>query len=236
MHRICKLLRPRLVRVASGVNPMCNERRIGYAVLLAVTMTVGLCASAQQSAPAPPAKETQTLPPGFAQVEGDSIPLADAVWALFVHTTALDEQGIADGRSILKDMGLDAVSAEVVFRHMRASIDDKKQSDVSRKANFCSKRAQIVSREDIVKEMDDMTRAAKQERDRSLDELPKLVDPPAYASLLAEAGKLRSSMSKVEIDPAVYFAAAPAAAVSDALRHGCDPPPPSSPRSPARQR
>jgi hypothetical protein len=214
---------------------MHYDRLIGHFALLCVLVTVGHPATAQQKLPARDATKTQTLPPGFTDVEGDSLPLADVLWALFMHATALDEQGLADGRVVLTNMGLDEASANVVFQHMRLSVDSKKQSDLMRRASFCGKRDRITSRDDIVREMNDMTHAAQQERERFVGQLSQLVDAQAYGKLLEAAEKLRPSMGKVEIDPAAYFSALPADAVADAVKRGCDPHPPSAPQR-AKQR
>lgn len=185
---------------------------------------VGTSALAQQDL-APNARVVP-LPPGFTQIEGsvnkDAIPISEAVWAVFITTTQLEDAGIVDGASVLRQKGFDAAAATPLFQHMRSSVEVKKHNDLVRRGEFCEKRDQIATREALVTELQAMSRANDDELERLTNETSQIVDSAVLAMLTEEADQLRSSMSSVRIDYAAFFAAQPESAVADAVRRMCD--------------
>jgi hypothetical protein len=122
-------------------------------------------------------------------------------------------------------MGLDQPSAEILFRHIRASVDRKKQSDSVRLTNLCAKRQSIRHSNDPIRELGDIQQEADDERQPLVNEVPRLLGAQAYATIAEATDDARLSLAKVAIDPVTYLAANPEFSVSDALQRACAPRP-----------
>ncbi len=172
--------------------------------------------------------ETDSLPFGTTKLEGavnkEAIPMMEGVWALFIQTMAVEDAGLGSASSVLKRMGLDAVNAEVLSQHMKASLDAVKHDALLSREDFCGKREQIATREDLARETTARETASRAQRQHFVDQISQLLDANAQEKFFAEADAVRSSMTLIETDAAAYFSAQPPSIVATTIKRACDPP------------
>jgi hypothetical protein len=149
--------------------------------------------------------------------------LTDAVWGLFVQTSLLEASEAGTGRAALEQMGLDPISADALFEHMRSALESRKNSDLEGRATLCSKRDQVTTREDFAREAAVLKQRGDQERALAVESVSEVVDASAHTKVLVVAEELRSSTTTLNIDPAVYLATLPESAVGDVMQRICGP-------------
>lgn len=147
------------------------------------------------------------MPPYARSSVGNSLPSYEAMWALFVHITAREEQQKGSGIAMLKaTIGLREDGATSLFQYVQKSISTHQALSAELTKEICSKRERFTSRASLATALRDMDRQLDRAREMDVSNLPNLLDA-SETQVLTEwvEANLKPSLRSIEIDHALFF-------------------------------
>ncbi len=153
----------------------------------------------------------------------ETTPQWEGVWTLlFVSTVVADEGSPGSGVSALKaQFNLDDRTAATLFRRIQSALETRRRVASAARDDVCNRREQIVSREDLVKEVGKIRKASDDVRAEAVAQVESIVGVDAYKRIVEASDMVRSSMLSVDKDLPKALAREPLGAVAERTERMC---------------
>jgi hypothetical protein len=189
-----------------------------------VAFTVAGLAMAQDSAPE---RFERRLP---APTVNAGSPAADVVWNYFFDTLMRSSDMLQFSfpespdyaTNELMQLGLSRTAADALIAHMLHSIAADRRASSADHASTCARRAQIVTKEDYLRETEAKLRAGADRRALAVAQIYHVGGAAIFAKVVKGAKARFRATSGAERDLRERWATQPDSAVTDALKHLCD--------------
>ena len=197
---------------------------LGHLIRLCTSLLICGVAFAQDLFP--DAREVP-LPEGILAYDGKSDPDAisqwEGIWALvFVKTTVVEDGSLGSGRSALKyQFDLDDRTAAALFQHVQSSFEKRKRVASAARDDLCDNREQIVTREDLVRELGKIRKASDDARAEAVAQVQGIVGAEAYKKIVEASDEVRSSMLAFDVDLPTLLSKEPLSAVAERTERIC---------------
>lgn len=155
--------------------------------------------------------ETSALPPYATLRDGsidkDSIPVYEAMWALFAAVWGMEEKEAISGRTLLiDDVGLTANAADALLRYMLDAFEDIRTGAMQVREQTCAQRNRLTTRDALIERLVLTDKEMDRRREAHVSNMQEIIAPDEQAKVAAWVDEnVRTTMRITSFDYAIYL-------------------------------